>query len=410
MRHWIRMTKRVAWLAMVAMGSAPAAVAQTPAGDWPQWRGPNRDGISAETGWSARWPEGGPKVLWTSEKLGSGYSTVSVVDGRVYTMGNDGKQDTIWCLDADTGKEVWRHAYPCKKGGYPGPRATPTVHDARVYTVSREGDVACLDAKTGKVFWSKDLAKEVNADVPGWGVAGSPLILGDLVVYNINAGVALRKDTGAIAWKTPRAKNGYSTPVPFKDGDRQCLLIFAAKGLVCVDAGTGARIWEVPWKTAYDVNAADPIVVGDRIFICSGYGKGCAMIRAAGGKAEVLWTRKTMGSQFSTPVLHQGHLYGGDGNVGKARVQCIDFDTGQEKWSSGRMGMVSLMMADGKLIIRGDKGVLAIAEATPEAYKQIAFAKVLGGMCWTMPVLADGKIYVRNNRRGELACLDVSGK
>ena len=142
--------------------------------DWHQWRGPQRNGISSETGWQAKWPAGGPRQLW-QKVIGSGFSTVSVADGRVFAMGNDGKHDTIWCLDTDTGAEIWKHSYPCRKGDHPGPRATPTVDGKFVYAVSRQSDVHCLEVATGKPIWSKNLAKEVGAKVPGWGIASSPL-------------------------------------------------------------------------------------------------------------------------------------------------------------------------------------------------------------------------------------------
>ncbi len=393
-----------------------AADAAGAAKDWSQWRGPARDGISAETDWLTQWPQGGPKVLWKAN-VGSGFGAVAVAGGRLYTMGNTGKNDVVWCLNADTGKLIWKDTYPCKKGGYPGPRATPAVVDGRVYTLSRQGHARCYDAATGQVVWKKDLAQELKLKVPGWGIAGSPLVDGNLVIYNVgNAGAAVDKATGRVVWQTGGGKSGYGSPIAYDMNGKRCVLVFAGRGLSCRDIKTGQSLWQVPWKTSHDVNAADPIVVGDKIFITSGYGSGCALLKVAGGKATIVWRGKQMASQFSSCVLYKGHLYGVHGNTGmremtgKAVVRCIELATGKVKWSSERIYMGALMLAGDKLIIQGDGGWLSVAEASPDGLKVISRAKVLDGMCWTMPVLAGGRIYCRNNKRGELVCLDVRAR
>lgn len=398
-------------LLAVVRPAAGQAVARQGAGDWFQWRGPQRNGISAEKGWLAKWPAKGPKQAWKFT-IGSGHCTVAVSSGRVYAMGNAKKADTVWCLDAATGERIWSRSYPCRIGEHPGPRATPTVDGKVVYTISRQGDLHCFNAATGKTVWSKNVAKEVRAKVPGWGFAGSPLVDGKLLIVNVGtAGVALDKATGQVVWKTGRGKAGFASPVLFNMGGRRCVLIFGAEALFCVDIKTGRQLWSLPWETEYDVNAADPIVVGNRIFISSGYGKGCALLKVEGGKRSIVWRNKRMKNHFSTCVLYQGHLYGADGNAGGAVVRCIEFETGKLKWSSPRLGMASLMLADGKLIIMGDGGRLIVAQASPAGFKLISQAQVLRGQCWTMPVLAGGRIYCRNSGKktgkGELVCLEV---
>ena len=398
----------VAALAAVTIGEAPE---EKPATDWPQWRGPNLNGISAETGWLTKWPGKGPKQLW-KVNVGAGYSSVAVSKGRLYTMGNRKNTDIVWCLDAATGKELWKQSYPCRNVEHGGPRATPTLDGDVVYTISQRGDVCCFKAADGEKVWSKNLARELKARLPQWGFAGSALVEGKLLIVNIGtAGAALDKATGKVVWQTGRGASGYATPVAFDMDARRCMLVFGAKALFCVDAKTGKRAWSVPWKTDYDVNAADPIVVGGKIFISSGYGTGCALLEVKDGKPEVLWRNRAMKNQFSTCVLLKGHLYGSDGNVqrGSTTLKCMDFATGKVKWTHRGLKMTSLMAADGKLLVYSEQGALIVADASPEGFKPISRTQALTGRCWTMPVLAAGRIYCRNNNRGFLVCLDVSG-
>lgn len=403
----------VAGAVVLGFGLLPAVLgtAAPAGGDWPQWRGPGRDGVSPETGWLAKWPQSGPSQLW-KVKIGYGYSSVAVAGGRVYAMGNDGRRDTVWCLDAATGRVVWRKSYPCRKGGYPGPRATPTVDGKVVYTISRQAQVFCFDAATGKVLWSKDLTRELKVRTPTWGFAGSPLVMGKLLVVNVGtAGVALEKTTGRVVWSTGAGKAGYASPVAFKMDGRETVLIFSARALNCLDVRTGKLLWSLPWKTSYDINAADPIVVGNRIFISNGYGPGsCALVKVENGKPSIVWRNKEMKNHFSTCVIYKGYIYGAHG-TGHVVLRCLSLDTGEVKWTSPRLRMASLILADGKLIVQADAGRLLVVEATAEAYRPIAQATVLRGQCWTIPVLAGGRIYCRNSGKktgkGELVCLDV---
>ena len=382
--------------------------------DWHQWRGPHRNGISTEKGWLSVWPEEGPKVLWKTS-VGTGYSSVSVSGGRVYTMGNSEKTDTVYCLDANTGDVVWKYSYPCatESGGHPGPASTPTVDGKYVYTLSREGHLFCLDADSGKVIWSKHV-KDFGAKSPEWDFASSPLILGNMIIVDVGMALALDKSTGNLIWKTKdygdawEIKNqggGYSSPFAFHLNDSQRLAVFNSSGLVILDPENGQELVLHPWKTSYNVNAATPIVSDDKVFISSGYNVGCALIQISGNKPAVIWQNKNMGNHFNSCVLWEGHLYGFD----ESTLKCLDFQTGDVKWKKRGLGKGSLMLADDKLIIMGDKGDLVIAEASPDSFKEISRVKILEGLCWTVPVLSGGKIYCRNHE-GDLVCLDVSGQ
>jgi outer membrane protein assembly factor BamB len=391
-------------LGLLAAGFLAATQCHAAAEDWYRWRGPNLNGISGESGWMTQWPAGGPKVLWTAS-VGTGFSSFSVHAGRVFTMGNAADTDTVYCLDANSGKTLWKHSYPCPldpKYFEGGPGSTPTVDDGRVYTFGRKGQVFCLNETNGAVVWSRNVATELGAEIPTWGFAGSPLIQDGLVILNVGeAGTALDKLTGKNAWMSAKSGAGYATAVPLP-APAKAVVIFAGKTVSAVENKTGALLWSYPWKTEYDVNAADPIVDGDRVFVSSGYNHGAAVIRAQGTQAKAVWENKNMRNQFNSSVLWKGHLYG----VDEAELRCLAFDTGEVKWKFPQFGKGSLILADGKIVGLGEKGVLYIADATPDGFKPISQATVLNGKCWTTPVLSAGHIYCRN-ATGRVVCLDV---
>ena len=369
------------------------------ADDWPNWRGPNHNGISTETGWKAN-QDGSFKVTWRAE-VGQGWSAVTVADGRAYTMGNRDNTDTVYCLDAFTGQEIWKKSYRCAPGSYPGPRSTPTVDGTSVYTMSREGHLNCFDTTSGKVKWTRTL----SATTPTWGFASSPVIHGGLVMVNVgDAGMAFSKANGRPAWSTGGGACGYASPVVYKDGSRTIVLMFSAKALMGVS--TSGRVgWAFPWETQYDVNAGDPVVVGKNVFISTGYGTGCALISLARGRPRQVWRNTNMRNHYNSCVLWQDCIYGLDDD---GELRCLDARTGRVKWSERGPGKGGLILVDGKLIIQGAGGELFIAEASPDGYKEFARGRVLSGTCWTSPVLANGRIYCRNST-GEVVCVDVSG-
>lgn len=374
--------------------------------DWPQWRGLERNGTSPETGW---FKEGATaRVVWEAS-VGAGYSAVAVRGGRLYTAGNRDNKDVVVCLEAGSGKPVWRYDYACPAGDHPGPRGTPATDETSVYFISREGQAFCLDASTGACRWKRDLKADLSAKFPHWGVSGSPILEGDMLLLNVGSrGMALDRKTGATKWDSGGAETGYSSPVVAGKGSGRSVIVFAAKRVTGSDLATGRKLWEYPWSTSYDVNAADPVVVDGKVFITSGYNRGGALLKVEGESPVVVWENKNMGSQFGTPVVRQGYAYSGHGNVGKGSVRCIEVASGAVQWEHGGLSYGSLVLAVDKLLILGEKGVLAVAEATPEKYREVWQGKVLDGTCWTMPTLCEGLVYCRNNQ-GRLVCVDLKG-
>jgi outer membrane protein assembly factor BamB len=374
--------------------------------DWPQFRGANRDGISRETQWNPLALQGGAKILWKAE-VGEGYSAVSIKGDRLFAFGNKDNTDTIYALSLKDGKALWKHSYPCEAGSYPGPRATPATDGKLVYSLSRVGLLLCLDAVTGEVKWNKNLMKEFGAVNLGWGFSGSPVIKGDMLLVNAGEyGVVLNRNTGAKVWSSPGGTGGYAAPVEFSSGGKERLALFSAKDLYGVDLETGVKLWSIPWKTSYDVNAADPIVSDGLMFISSGYNNAGAVIDVRGPAPIEVWKNKTMKNQFSSCVLINGFLYGFDGNVGGGSLKCMDFKTGVEKWSQN-IGFGSLSAAGNHLIALNENGDLFIIKASPEKYEEVSSArKVLEKTCWTAPVLCRGVLYCRNSK-GTLIALNL---
>jgi outer membrane protein assembly factor BamB len=384
--------------------------------DWPHWRGPNRNGISSEKGWLSAWPKTGPKQLWRIS-VGVGYSSVAVSNGRVYTMGNVKNTDTVYCLKADTGDVIWKHSYKCRQGSWKGTRITPTVDGNKVYTLSREGHLFCFNAALGKIIWSKDLKKQLKAKIPNHGLACHPFIVGKMLILETGARggsvVAFNKANGKVIWKSGKEKPGYSTPMIYRVGSRNYLVVFTGTAVVGMNLSNGKLLWRHEWKTDYQCSIATPVVSGNRIFISSGYGMGCALFRInEKNKPRVLWQNKEMANHMNPCVLWKGSLYGFHGapknDDNKPALKCLDFESGDVKWTQGSLGKGSLMLADGKLIIMSEKGELVIARASPNGFKQLARAKILDGTCWTVPVLSGGRIYCRSHE-GDLVCVDVSG-
>jgi len=384
-----------------------------PAADWPHWRGPERTGLSTESGWLDRWPAEGPKVAWRGQ-VGLGFSSFAVAQGRVFTLGHADGKDSVFCFDAESGRELWRHSYPAELGDKffdGGTTGTPAVDGARVYALSRWGDTFCLQAADGKVVWSKNVQKDTGARVPDWGFSGSPLVQGDKLVLNVGeAGLALNKETGAILWQSGPKSAGYSTPLPLKRGADELIVLGSGQSYVAVAARDGKAAFRIRWLTQYGVNAADPVIAGDRLFLSTGYDKGAALFKLSGAEPEQLWKSKVLRTQLNGAVLYEGHLYGGDGDSdGRGPMKCVELASGQEKWAHNGFGTGGLMIADGKLIALSARGEFFVAPATPSGFKPTARAQLLGGKCWTAPVLSDGRIFGRSSR-GDVICLDVRTK
>lgn len=390
---------RTVQLGCVAMIGLAVSVAVS-AADWPVWRGEKGNGISSESAWNPK-AINALTIKWSID-LGRGYSAVSTQGGRAYTMGNKQDNDTIYCLDTANGKVIWTHSYSCKQGSYKGPRATPVVVDGSVYTLSREGLALCLDAEKGTVTWSKNLIDEFNITNLKWGLSSTPVIAMGAVMYNAGeSGIALDAATGAKLWGSG-GKGSYAVPVVYK----KTVIMFSKESAIAVDIKTGKKVWSYPWKTKYDVNAADPVVLGDKLLLTSGYGKGAVMLDLSSGKPKKVWQNNALKAHFGTPVYLNGVIFGVDGQAGRGNVVCMGLD-GSIKWSE-KTGFASLMAADNKLIILTDKGKLIIADASKKAFTPIAAVDTgLGKTCWTQPILSNGIIYCRNDK-GKLLAIDVS--
>jgi len=396
--------------ALLALAASLALCTTATAGDWPAWRGPDRTGISAETGWRTNWAQTPPEVLWQID-VGKGFSTVSVVGNRVYTMGNEGGTDTVWCLSADDGKALWRHRYPCKPHQYEGPRCTPTVDGDRVYTLSNRGQLFCLDAASGQVKWLVEVSKELRAKPPQWGFACSPLVLGDHLIIDVGPVAALDKMTGKVLWTGGTDEAGYASPMPFEHGGKTLLASFNAHGPIVVAADDGKVLAHERWKTSYDVNAATPIIKGDTLFYSSGYGVGAAVFKFTGDGLEQVWKNRNMRNHANNCVLLDGSLYGFDGQVNAGPLTCINYETGEKRWSEPTLKAGGLMLADGILICMVASGECVLVKASPEACTVLGRKSLFTqkDTCWTHPVLANGRIWCRSHS-GHLACLDVSKK
>lgn len=403
----MRSTTRLAAFALSGMLGSAVVVAD----DWPYYRGPNCNGVSLETGWNARALEQ-PKVLWKAD-VGVGAASMITSNGRLYTMGNKDDADTVYCFNAETGDVVWKHSYACPRDDRMfegGTASTPTIAGKHLYTLSQRGHLFCLDAQKGTVVWSKNLMKDFGGSLSQWHYAGSPLVATNTLI--VEAGgkgtsvVALDKNTGKELWRAGSEKAGYATPVVFKSGGKDAVLVFNSAGLVAHDLATGKELWRFRWKTSYDVNAATPLVFDNKVFISSGYNRGCALVDISGAQPKLLVENKHMQAQFPTPILYQGHIYGISGNTPGGELRCLDARDLKARWSKEGLGTGGLTLAGDKLIVQGEKGDLVIAQASPDGYKEISRAKVLSGRCWVQPILSNGKIYTKDNE-GQLVAIAV---
>ena len=380
--------------------------------DWTHYRGPTANGVSSDK-LPVAFPKDGPKQLWKAS-VGTGAASVTVSGERVFTMGNAGTKDTVWCLEAKTGTVVWKHEYPLdvdKRMFEGGPAATPTVDGGRVYAVSHQGDLFCLDAATGKQVWYKHYQKDLGGKRPQWGFAGSPTVEGNLLLLDVGgkaaSTVALDKGTGATVWKSGDDAAGYASPVVATIAGKKTVVMFKASQLVGLDLKDGKELWRGEWKTSYDVNAATPVVAGDKILVSSGYGSGVGLFEVGGGGVSERWRNKSLREHINSPAIFQGQVYGFDGQAGSGGpLTCLDLATGAVKWQEKSVAGGSLVIADGKLICLTEKGELVIGEASASGFKPVSRSQVLGKRCWVQPTYANGRVFCRNNE-GDLVALEL---
>lgn len=375
------------------------------AADWLNWRGPNLDGVSAES-----IPEDLPEqlpVVWT-RNVGIGFCTVSVVGNRVLTMGNKDDQDTIWCLDATSGEALWKHTYDCELDPLyyeGGPGGTPTIHEGSVYTLSKKGHAFRLDLETGEVLWDRNLVSDHDLELPEWSFACSPVIDGENILYNVGRqGLALARESGETVWLPDNDTSGYASFVPFSHPETGTThLLFSAKSIMGINSKDGSKTWEVLWKSSRDVNAADPVIISPNEFVVSS-SSGTSLISLASGKPETVWEQKDLKWYFNPGVHIDGFLYSLHGTTHRpTELICTDASTGETVWLQEGFGSGGLMSTESKVLLF-DQGTLTIFKANPKEFQPVHRQKILEGKCWTSPVLSNGNIYCRN-AEGDVACV-----
>lgn len=387
--------------------------------DWPQFLGPNRDGRSSEKGLAESWPKSGPQVVWR-RPVGHGYSGPVVAGERVIVFHQPEGDELLECLHSATGERAWALGYPCDyPGGYgtgPGPRATPSIVADRVYSYGAAGVLQCVGLETGKLLWRRDLSKEYQIPENFFGIGSSPLVMDDRVYVNVGAPegaglAAFDAHSGKTVWATTNDTASYSSPVAATVQDKPFVFFFARSGLHGVDPSNGKERFFFPWRARINasVNAATPLVRGDRVFITSSYGTGAALlgIKPDGGVEKVWTSQKVMSSQYNTPVLRNREIYGIDGREDGdvARLACVEFDTGKLLWRAEGFGCAAILLVADKLLMLTQVGELVLADAVPTAYRERARARLLDAPCRPQPALSNGQFYARNER--ELIRVDL---
>ncbi len=376
------------------------------AADWPQWRGPNRDGTTSETSWSHQW-KGEPKLAWKAS-VGIGFASIAVAGGSAYTQGHVGGSNVLRCLNADTGIQQWSFAHPeslMANQFEGGPNSTPLVAGGRVFFASRKGLVHCLDARSGAVVWTQSLTEATGLKPRNWGLNSSPLIAAGKLLLNWGtAGVALDPADGRLVWLTGKDEWSYTSLVPGDWNQQKVLFVAAADQLAAVNLSDGMIRWSEPFHVG--LKGSDPVRVGDGVFFGANE-TGGTYIRFDGEKPTVVWNKPNLGTFTGGAVLVNGLLYGILSNKNeKGELSCLEPATGNVRWSLGGYGWGSLLAAGDRLLALSVRGELSVVKASPAKAEVMARAQILGGKCWTMPALADGRLYARNGK-GELVCLDL---
>jgi outer membrane protein assembly factor BamB len=392
---------KIRLLALVALLVLAQQAFGQAAANWPQWRGPNRDGISKETGLLKQWPAEGPPLVWKASGAGRGYSSFSIANGKLYTMGLRGDREFVVAFDIATGKEAWAtpHGSAFRNDRGDGPRGTPTIDGDRVYALGGNGDLSALDARTGKIVWSKNVLREFAGSNIQWGISESPLVLGNKVL--VNAGgqgasiVALNKADGSVIWKSQSDEPGYSSGMPLDVNGITQVVFFTAKRALGLDVRDGRLLWDYERPANNTANVATPIVRGNRVFISSDYGTGGGVVEIKpDNKAQEIYFTKDMKNHHSSSVLVGDYLYGFSSSI----LTAMKFDTGEIAWRDRSVGKGSLVYADGNLYCLSENGVVGLVEATPTGYKEKGRFRIQQGSLptWAHPVVAGGRLYLRD--------------
>ena len=378
----------------------------TEAGFWPQFRGPNRDNISTETGLLAEWDAAGPKLLWEQKNLGEAFSTVAIAEGKIFTMGNQGGNEMLLALDAATGKPLWAtktggSAY--RNGMGNGPRGTPTVDADRVYALGANGDLICAGVDNGEIVWQKNILKDYSGSNIQWGISESVLIDGKQLICcpggKLATIAAIDKLTGNGLWKcniegSPKAS--YASPIIAEFGGEKMIVNYVHTGVVGIRSKNGNPLWGYPSSANGTANCSSPLFDDGMIFTASGYGTGCAMFKlGAGGKATVGYSNKEMKNHHGGMVVLDGHVYGFDEQI----MKCLDLKTGDTVWQDRSVGKGSVTYADGHLYLRSENGPVALCVATTKGYEEKGRFDPKNRSdkpAWSHPVVCGGRLYLRD--------------
>ncbi|MBS0203643.1 MAG: PQQ-like beta-propeller repeat protein [Planctomycetes bacterium] len=375
-------------------------------GSWPQYRGPNRDNISLETDLLDAWPDSGPKLIWEQKNLGEGFSSVSISEGKLFTMGNQGSNEMLLAMDVSSGKPLWAtktggNAY--RNGMGNGPRGTPTVDNDRVYALGANGDLICAGVDNGEIVWHKNILQEYGGENIQWGISESVLIDGNKVICCPGGRqatiVALDKLTGRGLWRSSiqgAPKASYASPILVEYGGERMIVNYVHTAVVAVRAKSGDVLWGYPTSANPTANCSTPLYEDGMVFTASGYGTGCAMFKLGpNGKATGGYSNKEMKNHHGGMVVLDGHVYGFDEQI----LRCLDLKTGDSVWQDRSVGKGSLTCADGHLYLRSEKGEVALCKATPNGYEESGRfdpANRSDKPAWAHPVVCGGRLYLRD--------------
>jgi outer membrane protein assembly factor BamB len=397
-----------------ADGNATAAAPAAASAYWTDFRGPNRDGHYRERPILTQWPADGLKPIW-KQPVGGGYASFVIAGGLAFTIEQRGPQEIVAAYDVATGRELWTNAWTAtfrESMGGDGPRATPVWADGRVYALGGLGELRCLEGATGALVWRTNILEDSGATNLQWGMSAAPLVVDDTIVVlpggpKGQSVVAYDRRTGKRAWSALNDQQAYSSPMLATLAGVRQILVFSASRVMGLTPDRGDVLWEYPWKTGYDVNAGQPIVIGDnRVFVSSGYGAGAAVVeltRSGEGGFQVreVWRNIRMKNQFTSSVLHEGFIYGLDESI----LACLDAATGELKWKGGRYGYGQVLLASGHLIVLGEEGDLVLVRAAPDRHQELARFPALEGKTWNHPAMSDAVLLVRNIN--EMAAFDL---
>lgn len=393
-------------LTLAALTFATAGCAD----DWPNFRGPAHNGIAPDEGINKDWARKAPKLLWKVALSDDGYAGPSVADGRVYIIDHDGSEDVVRALDLKTGRPVWAYRYEDHSdANYGYARSTPAYYEGLLYTQGRWGQVNCLKADTGELVWSRNLIQEFGGRAPDWQFSASPLVDEDrvIVIPGSERGVAaaLNRLTGETLWHGGGADiPSYASPVLATILEKPQYVVHSGTSIGGIDRETGERLWSVDWRTDYHINASNPIIEGNFVVISSGYGHGTALYEITAQGPQLWWESKDLTPKFSSAIYYNGYLFGTSEN---GELVCMSPMNGQVAWRQGGFEWGGLVAVDGTLIVmNGAGGDVVMVAADPAGYNELGRIKPLpGDQCWTAPIVADGKLLVRNKQA--LAVLDI---